>query len=62
MIEKFFTCPYCWQETSMVLDSYDEQPEYIEDCEVCCRPIEVCYRIVENELVSFSVQRVEGIS
>ncbi len=61
MIEKFFTCPFCWQEISMVLDENDEMPEYIEDCEVCCRPIEIRFTIVDGELLSFSASRMEGI-
>lgn len=61
MIEKFFTCPYCWEEISMILDDSDEIPDYIEDCEVCCRPIEIKYRIIEGELTSFSAHQMEGI-
>ena len=34
-IEHFFTCPYCWQEISFVLDLSVAQQNYIEDCEVC---------------------------
>ena len=45
----------------MILDDQEEQPDYIEDCEVCCRPIEIRYRIVDGELVSFSAVPVEGI-
>lgn len=61
MIEKFFSCPFCWQEISMMLDLFDEQPDYIEDCEVCCRPIEIKYRVSDGEIVSFSASPVEGI-
>lgn len=39
MIEHFFSCPYCWEEISMLLDSSIEEQEYVEDCEVCCHPI-----------------------
>lgn len=45
----------------MVLDENDEMPEYIEDCEVCCRPIEIRFTIVDGELLSFSASRMEGI-
>ncbi len=61
MIEKFFTCPYCWEEISMVLDDNDEMPDYIEDCEVCCRPIEIRYQIVDGKLIRFSATKMEGI-
>ena len=38
-MEHFFTCPYCWQTISMVLDASVPEHTYVEDCEVCCQPI-----------------------
>jgi hypothetical protein len=45
----------------MVLDQSEESSEYIEDCEVCCRPIELHFRFEEGELISFSATKMEGI-
>jgi len=42
-IEHFFTCPYCWEEISFVIDLSAGEQSYIEDCEVCCRPIQIRY-------------------
>lgn len=39
--ELFFTCPYCWQSISMIFDITQPVQDYIEDCEVCCRPIQI---------------------
>ncbi|MFN3597189.1 MAG: CPXCG motif-containing cysteine-rich protein [Rubricoccaceae bacterium] len=39
--EHFFGCPYCGAEISMLLDLSAGSQTYIEDCEVCCNPIEV---------------------
>jgi len=33
-------CPYCWETFSILLDSIDGIVEYIEDCQVCCHPIQ----------------------
>ncbi|MDX1548096.1 MAG: CPXCG motif-containing cysteine-rich protein, partial [Rhodothermales bacterium] len=41
MEEHHFTCPYCWQTISMLLDLSVDEATYTEDCEVCCRPIVV---------------------
>ncbi len=60
-MEHFFTCPYCWETISMVLDSSEEESEYIEDCEVCCRPIELFFRFSGESLLSFTARRMEGI-
>lgn len=37
--EQIISCPYCGEEINVLIDcTYDAQ-EYIEDCQVCCRPI-----------------------
>ena len=60
-MEHFFTCPYCWERISMVIDSYEEESDYIEDCEVCCRPIEIKFRFSDERLISFESKVMEGI-
>lgn len=37
----------------MVLDTSVRRQSYIEDCEVCCRPIRITYAIADGEVVSF---------
>ena len=32
-------CPYCGERIELLVDSSIEQQSYIEDCQVCCRPI-----------------------
>jgi len=32
-------CPYCGESIEILLDPSDPSEEYIEDCQVCCRPI-----------------------
>lgn len=58
-IEHFFTCPYCWQEISMILDLSVEEQSYIEDCEVCCRPIQINYTAENFELTDFAADGIE---
>lgn len=60
-MEHFFTCPYCWERISMVLDPDEEASEYIEDCEVCCRPIEISFSFSAETLIGFDAKKVEGI-
>ncbi len=45
----------------MILDASEEQSDYIEDCEVCCRPIEVVFKFAGENLVSFEARQMEGI-
>lgn len=41
MEEHFFQCPHCWEEISMLMDVSVSNQTYIEDCEVCCNPIQL---------------------
>jgi len=60
-MEHFFTCPYCWESISMILDPSEEESDYIEDCEVCCRPIELSFKFADEQLVRFQARKMEGI-
>jgi transcription elongation factor Elf1 len=54
-VEKFFRCPYCREKISMLLDISESGTQtYIEDCEVCCQPIQISYGAAEGELSDFS--------
>jgi len=59
MIEHFFTCPYCWQNISMLLDSSIEQQNFIEDCEICCNPIELKIEFIDKKLTSFDARAAQ---
>lgn len=58
MDEHFFQCPYCWEEISMLLDPSTSQT-YVEDCEVCCNPIQVTTVFEAGELVQFEANSLE---
>ncbi len=58
MYEHFFQCPYCWEEISMLLDP-SVNSQYVEDCEVCCNPIEVRTNFTDGILVSFEAVDIE---
>lgn len=56
--EYFFICPYCGGEISMLLDPSVRRQSYIEDCEVCCRPIEIRYTVADGEIAEFSARPI----
>jgi hypothetical protein len=58
-VEYFFSCPYCWEEISMVLDTSIGSQTYVEDCEVCCHPIQVRYTVLDGEIASFDANILE---
>lgn len=59
MFEHFFQCPFCWEEISMLMDPSVPKQTYIEDCEVCCNPIEVTAEFQDNALVGFVAKNME---
>ena len=58
MHEHFFQCPYCWEEISMLMDPSIRQQTYVEDCEVCCNPIEVTPTFESGEIIAFDVKEI----
>lgn len=46
--EKRIGCPYCGETITIIVDESVPEQTYIEDCEVCCRPI-VMHVLVDND-------------
>jgi len=59
MYEHYFQCPFCWEEISMLMDPSVAKQTYVEDCEVCCNPIEVTPEFTASELVGFEARAIE---
>ena len=36
---RMIDCPYCGEVIELLVDTSIPAQEYIEDCQVCCRPI-----------------------
>lgn len=43
-------CPYCGEAVVIVVDCSVESQSYIEDCQVCCRPMNLMVSIGEDGL------------
>jgi hypothetical protein len=53
-------CPYCGERLETRVDLTADEPAYIEDCEVCCRPIEFAVERDEGgALLAVRVQRAD---
>jgi hypothetical protein len=38
-------CPYCGESIDLLIDCSEAEQNYIEDCSVCCQPMQVRLRI-----------------
>jgi Cysteine-rich CPXCG len=43
----------------MVLDLSVHRDTYVEDCEVCCNPLEIRYTVEDEALVDFEAKTME---
>lgn len=42
-------CPYCGEPFETVIDLSGGSTSYIEDCQICCRPIEFMLEVADEE-------------
>lgn len=40
LLERDIYCPYCGESQTALIDTSENEQAYIEDCQVCCRPID----------------------
>ena len=50
-------CPYCGERIILLVDSSAGNQDYVEDCQVCCRPINLFVAIDEEGLPQVNVRR-----
>ena len=43
-------CPHCGEAFEMCVDPGEEGQDMVQDCQVCCRPIELSVEVEEGEL------------
>ena len=53
-------CPYCGERVTIVLDpASGPEQDYVEDCEVCCRPWQVTVRYDETGAAEVQLERAQ---
>lgn len=57
MIEdQIVNCPSCGEAVGLSVDtSAGDEQEYVEDCPVCCRPMDVFVRCRPGKLLAISI-------
>jgi hypothetical protein len=55
--EMSIQCPYCGEQIVILVDCSLESQEYIEDCQVCCRPINLSVVVSEGQEPEVVVRR-----
>ncbi len=53
-----FECPYCGGENSVRLDvTGGRKQSFVQDCTVCCQPIQISAEFEDDEITHFSAER-----
>jgi hypothetical protein len=48
-------CPNCGESILLFFDLSVAEQAYVEDCAVCCRPMQVSFRVEDGEIVDLGV-------
>lgn len=54
-------CPYCWEVIDVLVDCSVNEQAYVEDCQVCCRPINFSVSVDEYDGVSIKVSHEDEV-
>ncbi len=49
-------CPYCGESLEITVDASVGQQDYIEDCQMCCKPIQFRIRMSAEGISSIDVR------
>jgi hypothetical protein len=51
------SCPYCGETFTTLVDGSAGKQSYIEDCQICCRPIEFHISVNPDDTIQVQVLR-----
>jgi hypothetical protein len=51
------SCPWCGETFDTFVDPSQMNQKYVEDCQVCCRPIEMRFQQDESGLIQGTTER-----
>ena len=55
VVDRKVRCPYCAEQMHILLDMSAGDQTYIEDCRVCCQPMQVSFQTAAGELTGLQV-------
>lgn len=54
---KQIQCPYCGEFFDILVDCSVMNQSYIEDCQICCQPINLDVKVINNSQIEVTVFR-----
>lgn len=59
LLEQRIQCPYCGETISIILDLSAGYQTLIEDCQVCCQPIQLSYGLQDDQQIWLHAERTD---
>jgi transcription elongation factor Elf1 len=56
-VEKKVRCPWCGESMHIIVDFSGGSQSYVEDCQVCCQPMQVDFEADGELLLTLQVGR-----
>ncbi len=56
LIETEIECPYCGEAFPLLVDTSIPQQSLVEDCSICCQPIQLRVECEPGEIVAVDVR------
>lgn len=60
LLETAIDCPYCGAQFTTLIDCSAGDSDYIEDCAVCCQPIEFHLRMDADDETGLQIFTTRG--
>lgn len=54
--ERSIDCPYCGEPLTILVDASAGDQHYVEDCQVCCRPIEISFMTDGDDVINLQAR------
>jgi hypothetical protein len=54
-VERRISCPYCAELINVLLDLSGGDQSYIEDCQVCCQPMQIRFEVDDGDCANLQV-------
>ena len=55
--ERRIRCPYCGETINIIVDTSAGSQSYVEDCQVCCQPMQIFIDVDDGELQAVTAER-----
>lgn len=57
VVERRIRCPFCTARMDVVLDLSAGSQSYVEDCQICCQPMQITFETDSEQVLEIDVSR-----